>query len=262
MNRKTWPSPIPKALLLLLPLLLFALSTAGQVRQPKRYARDSKRLAERKKLEKAASDTLPLYGGIYVGADLYGIGAHLFGSDTKSGEVQIDVNLKNRFFPVVEAGYAQTETASEYGTLYKSRGPYFRLGLNYKIKYKNPSESHLYVGLRYGFAPFKYDVESIPIVDDLFGEAPGNPNLSDDIWGGSVPFRVEDASGKAQWAEIVFGLRVQVWKNFLMGWSLRYKQRLGNDGLATAPPAYIPGFGENKKSAVGITYSVVYKLPL
>ena len=108
MNRKTWPSPIPKALLLLLPLLLFALSTAGQVRQPKRYARDSKRLAERKKLEKAASDTLPLYGGIYVGADLYGIGAHLFGSDTKSGEVQIDVNLRNRFFPVVEAGYAQT----------------------------------------------------------------------------------------------------------------------------------------------------------
>ncbi|MGI6219552.1 MAG: DUF6048 family protein [Bacteroidaceae bacterium] len=263
MSKKTWLSPILKALLPLALALLVPTYMAGQDRpQPKRFSKDSKRLAEKKKQAAAASDTIPLYGGTYVGVDLYGIGAPLLGSDTKSSEVQVDVNLKNRFFPVAEIGYAVTDMVSEYGSRYQSRGTYFRLGLNYKIKYKNPSESHIFVGLRYGWSPFKYDVESIPISDALFGEGPSNPNLSDDIWGGSVPFRVEGASGTAHWGEIVFGLRAQVWKNFLMGWSLRYKMRFGYSGQDNAIPSYIPGFGENDTSAIGITYSLIYKLPL
>lgn len=262
MSKRTWTSPILKALCLLLAAALFPTLLCGQVRQPKRFAKDSKRLVEKKKLEAAAGDTLPFYGGTYIGVDLYGVGAPLLGSDTKSGEVQLDVNLKNRFFPTVEAGYASTEMVSEYGTHFQSKGAYFRIGLNYKIKYKNPSESHIFVGLRYGFTPsFKYDVESVPISDDLFGEGPANPNLSDDIWGGSVPFRVEGATGSGHWAEIVLGLRAQVWKNFLMGWSLRYKLRLGYSGLSNATPSYLPGFGENEGTAIGITYSLIYKLP-
>lgn len=262
MSKKTWPSPILKVLLLLLPLALVPLPMAGQDQaQPKRFTKDSKRLEERRKRAAAAADTIPLYGGTYVGMDLYGIGASFFGSDTKSSELQVDVNLKNRFFPVVEIGYAKTEMVSEYGSHYQSRGAYFRVGMNYKIKYKNTSESHIFFGIRYGWSPFKYDVESITIYDGLFGEGPYNPNLSDDIWGGSVPFHEEGMSGSGQWGEVVLGLRAQVWENFLMGWSLRYKRRFGYSGADTAIPAYIPGFGENDTSAIGITYSVIYKLP-
>lgn len=48
----------------------------------------------------------PLYNGISVSVDLWGPGSKLFGSDFFSSEVAVDVNLKNRFFPIVELDMA------------------------------------------------------------------------------------------------------------------------------------------------------------
>lgn len=55
----------------------------------------------------------PLYNGISVSVDLWGPGSKLFGSDFFSSEVAVDVNLKNRFFPIVELGYGNTDTWSD-----------------------------------------------------------------------------------------------------------------------------------------------------
>ncbi len=206
-------------------------------------------------------DTIPFYGGTYLGIDIAGIAASMFGSDTKSVEVQADVNLRNRYFPVVEIGYAQTDAESTYGTVYNSKGPYFRLGMNYKIKFRNRNESHLYVGARYAFSFFKYDVESVELTDPIWGGS-SDPNLSDDIWGGSVPFRLTGVNSSAHWMELVFGVRVKVWKDFMLGWSIRYKQRFSVKDGDMSTPAYVPGFGANKGSTFGITYSVIYKLPI
>lgn len=258
MSKKTYLYSI----LLCSSLLFLCLSPASaQAPQQKKIVKNSKKLAERKERERRLADTIPLFNGVYVGIDIYGIGASLFGSDTKSTEVQVDVNLKNRFFPVMEIGFADTESESEHGTYYTSKGPYFRVGLNYKMKYRNTSESHLYVGARYAFSPFKYNVESLTMTDDVWGTPPSTPNLGDDIWGGSVPFRIQDESTSAHWAELVFGLRAQVWKNFMMGWSVRLKQRLGVGKGDQSEPAFIPGFGENKTTTLGVTYSLIYKLP-
>ena len=37
----------------------------------------------------------PLYQGIYIGADIYGLASKAFGSDITSAEVSAEVNLKN-----------------------------------------------------------------------------------------------------------------------------------------------------------------------
>lgn len=215
----------------------------------------------KRKMRKLAADTIPFFNGVYLGLDIVGMASSLFGSDTKSVEVQADVNLKNRFFPVLEIGYSQTEAESDYGTYYKTQAPYFRLGLNYKMKYRNTSESHLFLGVRYAFSFFTYDVESIELSDPIWGGST-NPNLEDDIWGGSVAFRLKGESSSAHWMEFLGGIRVQVWKQFLIGWTIRYKQRFSLGKGEFSEPAFIPGFGESKKNQFGVTYSLIYKLPI
>ena len=71
-----------------------------------------------------------------VGLDLWGIGSSVFGGDFLSSEVAVDVNLKNRFFPIAELGYGSTDTWSDKGIHYKSNAPYFRIGMDYNTLYK------------------------------------------------------------------------------------------------------------------------------
>ena len=70
-----------------------------------------------KKEKKDAKEEVhyPLYNGTSVGLDLWGIGSSVFGGDFLSSEVAVDVNLKNRFFPIAELGYGSTDTWSDKG---------------------------------------------------------------------------------------------------------------------------------------------------
>ena len=87
---------------------------------------------QKKKKEKKPSEIeYPLFNGVNVGVDLWGLGGKLFGSDFVSSEVAVDVDLKHRFFPVMELGYGSTDSWNEKGTHYKSNAPYVRIGMDY-----------------------------------------------------------------------------------------------------------------------------------
>ena len=83
--------------------------------------------------------TVPLYQGTYVGLDVFGLGSKIFGSDFTSAEVSVEVNLKNRFIPIIEIGYGHTDTTDDETNIhYKASAPYFRIGMNYNILFKKP----------------------------------------------------------------------------------------------------------------------------
>ena len=218
--------------LLVLSLPVFSQGNQGQKAVPK--------------VQTVPKEIFPLYNGTFVGLDLYGLGGNVFGSKFTSSEVSVDVNLKNRFFPVLEVGYGKTDD-EENSISYKSSAPYFRVGMNYNMMFRKKNMSHLYLGWRYGFSALSYDVK---------GSA-----LEDDIYSGEVPFESMGEKTNAHWMELLFGIRAQVYKNFLMGWSLRYKAKLSVKENAHSTPWYIPGFGENKSTNFGVTYSLIYKLP-
>ena len=127
------------------------------------------------------------------------------------------------------------------------------------VKEKN---SYLYVGLRYAFSSFKYDVSTLPVDDPIWGGSIGNPSLEDDYWGGSVPFSHLGMKGSMQWFELVVGVKVRIYKNFNMGWSVRMKYKTSASTNEYANPWYVPGYGKFKSNNMGITYSLIYKLPL
>ncbi len=215
--------------------------------------------AEKKKTTEEVN--FPLYNGVSVGVDLWGIGSKVLGGDFLSTEIAVDVNLKNRFFPIAEIGYGKTDTWNDKGTHYNSGAPYFRIGMDYNALYKKKHGHMLLVGLRYGVSSFKYDVEALAIDDPIYGGGIGNPNLEDGIWGGSLPYNHKGMKGSMQWAEFCVGIRAHIWKELYMGWALRFKFKLSASADQYGDPWYVPGFGKYGSNTTGITYTITYKLP-
>ena len=208
------------------------------------HAQEIKILSEDKEEE------LPFYQGLMVGVDVSGMASKAFGSDAFSSEISIHANLKNRFFPVVEIGYGKTDTTGEETNIhYQTSAPFFRVGMDYNVFYKKPHlPGYFTVGLRYGFSSFTYDMQSPDLVDPNWGHT-------------SIPVTYNDVKSNAGWLELVLGMKTQVYKDFYMGFTVRYRARQSMKKHENTEPYYIPGYGRGKTSNFGITYSLSYRLP-
>ena len=185
----------------------------------------------------------------------------MLGSDFLSSEVSVEIDIKRRFLPIVEIGYGSTDTWDVKGIHYKSAAPYFRVGMNYNTMYKKKDKNNMfYVGLRYAISSMNYDVSAVGVTDPIF-EGETNPLIEDWIWGETLPYDREGLKATIHWLEIVAGVRVQVFKSLYMGWALRMKYRQKNDISEYGNPWYVPGFGTYNSSKMGVTYSIIYKLP-
>ena len=191
-----------------------------------------------------------LFQGVLVGVDVFGFLNQALGSDIKTTEVSVEANLLNRFFPVVELGYGSIDTTDDETDIhFKTSAPFFRIGANYNVFYKKPHlPGYFTVGLRYGLSSFDYDVKAPALVD---------PN-----WGGTqVPIDYTGVKCNVGWLELVLGLKTNVYKDFYMGFTVRYRSRLSMTKNENSEPYYIPGYGRGKSSNWGITYNLIYKLP-
>lgn len=190
------------------------------------------------------------FKGISLSTDIFGYMSS-FLDDGMSGEIAIEANLGNRFFPIIEAGYGSIDITDEnFGIHYKSAAPYMRAGLNYNFSYqegKTLRPNYVYGALRFGCSKMKYDVSS--------------PPLHDPIWGGEVPYSFSDVNGFASWIELGVGVSAKIWKNFRMGWCVRYKARVNATKSHNSKIGYIPGFGTNRHTRFGATYSLIYEIP-
>ena len=128
------------------------------------------------------TDTIPVFQGMNVMVDLVGPGGYVLGSDFFAAEAALEVNLLNRFFPVLEVGYGRTDAINEDTELhYKTAAPYFRLGLNYNVQYKKKLPGYIYAGARIAYSTFKYDIDG--------------PPMTDPVWGGELPFHIAGVKG-------------------------------------------------------------------
>lgn len=241
-------------------LLLFCIGLPALAQQPHPNPTPKR---DQKKNKEVVVDTIPLYNGTSIGVDVFGIGSKLLGGDNVSSEINIGVNLKNRFIPTVEFGMGGSDFWNDNGIHYKSKlSPFFRIGVDYNtMAKKKEKNSYLFVGLRYAFTSFKYDVSTLPVYDPVWGDEIPNPGLTDDVWGGSVPYNHQGMKCSMQWFEFLVGVRVKIYRNFLMGWTVRMKYKTNASTSEFGNPDYVPGFGKFKSNNLGITYSLIYKIP-
>ena len=208
--------------------------------------------AQEKQFSEVPVEEVKTYQGIYVTLEVAGlINSFILKSDMMSTEVQVQANLKNKFFPTIELGYADCDKVNDSNdNTYKTSAPYFRIGFDYNVFHKKTHlPGFLNVGLRYGMTSFDYDATSPDMTD---------PNYGSLI---TVPFSYTGVSGKASWIELVASLRVKMFKNFYMGWAVRYKRKISVDETENTRPWYVPGYGKNEVGTFNLNYNLTYKLP-
>jgi len=90
--------------------------------------------------------------------------------------------------------------------------------------------------------------DDILIPEDYFG----------DLVNGSIP----DRRITAHWISLAGGIRVELFRNFFMGWTVLANIKLSVGDAGNMAPYNIPGFGpgENRAGLV-IKYSLEYRIP-
>ena len=188
----------------------------------------------------------PLFNGLSVNVNILDGIANLFGQSYGNYEIAAELDLHNRFFPVWEIGIGHADNTPEgLNFTYRNKASlYNRVGMNYNFGYNKTAMSFFYIGIRYGFSFFTYDIDNILV------ESP--------YWGESEKLQITGQKSWAHWGELLGGLRVQVYKNFYMGWTVRYRLMFSHKKNTYSQPWYIPGFGTDS-SPFGFTYTVGYR---
>lgn len=196
----------------------------------------------RRKDTEVKKDTVALFRGFSVSADLVGPVMMAVG-DYGQYEAALHLNLKDKYFPVFELGYGRADHTEETTQLsYKTSAPYFRIGADFNVLKNKHDIYRLFVGVRYAFTSFKYDLSS--------------PGVNDPVWGGVTPYEAADVKCNYHWLEAGLGVDVKLAGPLHLGWSLRYKQRLSADEGTLGKAWYVPGFGETGTSAFGALFNV------
>lgn len=193
-----------------------------------------------------AQKKMPLFAGVSISADVCGA---VMAACTPYGqyEAAARLNLYGRYFPIFEMGMGVSNHTNETTDLhYKVHSPYYRIGMDYNVAKNVRGAGRIFVGLRYAFSTYKYDVDG--------------PDRQDPIYGTTIPFRFKGVRGTNHWGEAVFGLEARVWGMLHLGWSIRYRMRIYNKKNALGNSWYVPGYGKNDTHALGGIFNVIFDI--
>ena len=201
---------------------------------------------QKKKMVVAERDTVPLFRGIAVSTDVVGPAQLVFG-DYGQYQAALRVNLKDKWFPIVELGYGKAD-AKDISTkmAYKTNAPYGRIGMDWNLSKNKHDIYRIYGGLRYAYTSFKYDVDG--------------RDITDPIWGDKIDIAAHRQKAGYHWLEFAFSIDAKIWGPLRMGWSVRYKRRLYHSHDEIGEPWFIPGYGRNGNSRLGGEYNLIVEL--
>lgn len=188
----------------------------------------------------------PLFSGVSVSYDLCGT---VMALATPFGqyEAAVRVNLRQRFFPIVEIGLGTSDHEDEDTHLrYKTTSPYFRVGMDYNLLKNFENRSRVLLGLRFGMSPYKFDLTG--------------PAVQDPVYMDYYPFEYKGQKSTMVWAEVVAGAETRIWKWFHLGWSVRYKLRLHESKPEVGNAWYVPGYGKTGGHRLGGTFNVIIEI--
>lgn len=212
-------------------LLLVAFAAQGRAQLSLKYERDS----------------VPLFCGVAISADLAGLAQKLLGSYGQY-EAAVRVNLHNQFFPIVELGIGEANHQDDAvtGICYHTRAPYFRVGGDVNIMFKKHTGNRVFFGIRYGFTSHAPHIT--------------RPGLKDPVWRGDVDYDISGMRFAQHWGEVIFGLDARVYGPVHLGWTGRYRFRLSHNDEGIGKAWYVPGYGLQNSSVLGYNFYIAFEI--
>lgn len=188
-------------------------------------------------------DTVPLWKGFAVSVDVVGPIQKAV-SDYGQFEGALRINLKDKYFPIVEAGIGKASHDDDVTNItYHTSAPYFRVGIDFNLMKMKHDVNRIYGGVRYAFTYFDYDL--------------WHPDVTDPVWGGETPYRADGVKCNYHWAELVAGVDSKIWGPLHLGWSVRYRRRIAHDDGIAGNVWYVPGFGKQGNTRLGGTFNII-----
>jgi len=183
---------------------------------------------------------------IKVGIDLVEPAISLFNDEKFQLEANGDIDF-GRFYLSADMGYAKYNR-DRFNFSYSSKGQYFRLGPDVNFLVKDPDHNAIFFGLRYGIS-FYNDQARYLLTDSIYGD---------------LQSETGNSAVTAHWFEMTTGMKIKVWKQFFMGYTVRFKFALRLNGLSGSLTSFdVPGYGlANEGSAWGFNYHIFYQIPL
>ena len=189
------------------------------------------------------------YEGPRIGIDLSRFLLPYMQEAKRSGwEIQGDIPYKGNLFPTFEIGMQRFDDQRE-DFRYKNNGTYARLGVDMNIVKFESLKDHdfVFVGARYGYSLFKHQTDGISYSN---------------YWG-TLETSVSERTMNAHWAELVFGMKGELFSNFFLGWTLRAKFPMSVTKDANIKPYVIPGIGKTSTDVpFDFTIGIYYRFPI
>lgn len=191
----------------------------------------------------------PKFHELTFGVNIWDPVMRVLGQKYGGAEAWAELSIHNRFKPIVEVGFGMADATPDDGnyTYKNSAVPYFRLGMNYNFLFKKITDYQFYAGLRYGFSSFSYELTNV--------------TMDSGYWNEPEAFNIPSQKSTVGYLEISCGLKVKIYKNFYLGWALKYHSILHESNNKYGKPWYIPGFGTRGNSLTG-AFSLMYTIPI
>jgi hypothetical protein len=191
--------------------------------------------------------------GLRVGTDLSKLARTIFQEDYTGFEVMGDYRVYKNYYAAAELGN-ESIGYEEDNLKVTSRGSYAKIGAEYNA-YENWTgmQNMIFVGVRYGFSTFTQETEAYQIytTNQFFG-----PDIRTE--------NIKNGGLTASWAELIFGIKVELFNNLFLSANVQLKQRLFQSTPNNFDNLVIPGFNrtyDDSNFGVGYGYGISYLIP-
>lgn len=193
------------------------------------------------------NDSIPLFRGVAVSVDLFSAVQRQL-SDYGQYEAALRVNLKDKYFPVLELGIGDGKHDEDIvsGIEASTRALYGRIGCDFNIMKNKHDDYRIYVGARYAYTSFDFNMSRRDVVDP--------------VWGGTAHYGVDGAKCYYHWLEAAFTVDAKIAGPVRLGWSVRYRRRIASDDGPAGEVWYVPGYGRAGKTTLGGTFNLIFEL--
>ena len=173
---------------------------------------------------------------------------NLLSKHKTSQELQVELGIHKKYSLVADLGYAKTNRGKTYD--YESKGSYWRVGIDANMSSDVESGNFIGMGLRYARANFEDRIS----YDQTTLDKNGNTLVQG--------LTYTNSKLTSDWMELVFKMRVNVWKQFYTGYTLRYQFFNQLDGADNELQTFdIPGYGKTTQpNSFGFDYYLGWRI--
>ena len=193
--------------------------------------------------------------GLRLGGDIGKLVRSFLDDDYKGFEVNGDYRLTKKLYLAGELGIEEKITGTDYLNT-TAKGSYFKVGVDYN-SYTNwlDMENMIYGGFRAGLSTFSQTLNSFTVynTDQYWNEQFTNSSSQ------------EYTGLSAIWAELIFGIKVEVFNNLYVGLNGQLKVIITQDEPVNFANLYVPGFNkiyDSGRLGFGYGYNISYLIPI